>query len=195
MSEDYSYLRDEYPPVITLDQLYRICHISKRKGKWLLENGVIPCKDSGKKTRRFQVKLTDVILFLQERDAGHMQSKIPAGIFSSCSSAKKHAPAPMDAEEISDLLRLKWGGEPDVLTTREVAEMLSCSPATVIKWAAQGVLPATDYRGRLLIAKEHLIAYVAEQAVRQSPKLSDLVMRYRSDESNNPSEMGQKFGW
>ena len=31
MVSDFSYLRDLYPPVITLDQLYRICHLSKRK--------------------------------------------------------------------------------------------------------------------------------------------------------------------
>ena len=29
MVSDFSYLRDLYPPVITLDQLYRICHLSK----------------------------------------------------------------------------------------------------------------------------------------------------------------------
>lgn len=33
MVSDFSYLRDLYPPVITLDQLYRICHLSKRKAK------------------------------------------------------------------------------------------------------------------------------------------------------------------
>ena len=33
-------------------------------GAWLLENGVIPCEDSGKKTRRFRIKLEDIINFL-----------------------------------------------------------------------------------------------------------------------------------
>lgn len=31
MSTDYSALLLEYPAVISKDQLYRICHISKRK--------------------------------------------------------------------------------------------------------------------------------------------------------------------
>ena len=61
---DYEYLRQQYPETISMDQLYRICHISKRKAKWLLENGVIPCTDSGKQTRRFQIRLDDVITFL-----------------------------------------------------------------------------------------------------------------------------------
>ena len=49
----YEYLREQYPEIISKDQLYRICHISKRKARWLLENGIIPCEDSGKQTRRF----------------------------------------------------------------------------------------------------------------------------------------------
>ena len=53
MNRDYSALLMEYPEVISKEQVYRICHISKRKATWLLENGIIPCKDSGKKTRRF----------------------------------------------------------------------------------------------------------------------------------------------
>ena len=47
---DYGYLREQYPAVISKDQLYRICHISKRKAVWLLEHGVIPCEDPGKQT-------------------------------------------------------------------------------------------------------------------------------------------------
>ena len=31
MATDYTYLYEEYPEVISADQLYRICHISKRK--------------------------------------------------------------------------------------------------------------------------------------------------------------------
>ena len=67
---NYDYLRNEYPETVSMDQLYRICHISKRKAKWLLENGIIPCQDSGRQTRRFQIRLEDIITFLERRDAG-----------------------------------------------------------------------------------------------------------------------------
>ena len=83
---DYSYLRREYPETISMDQLYRICHISKRKARWLLEHGVIPCQDSGKQTRRFSIRLEEAICFLEQRDAGLLDDVIPQGIFSSDSS-------------------------------------------------------------------------------------------------------------
>lgn len=62
MNTDYSHLLTEYPATISMDQLYKICHISKRKARWLLEHGVIPCEDNGNQTRRFAIKLTDVII-------------------------------------------------------------------------------------------------------------------------------------
>ena len=64
MATDYSHLRTEYPEKISQDQLYRICRISKRKATWLLENGYIPCQDTGKKTRRFKIEIMDVIEYL-----------------------------------------------------------------------------------------------------------------------------------
>ena len=71
---DYCHLRKEFPETISMDQLYRICHISKRKAHWLLENGIIPCRDSGKHTRRFSIPLEEVIRFLELRDAGMLEN-------------------------------------------------------------------------------------------------------------------------
>lgn len=72
-------LRESYPATISMGQLYRICHISKRKARWLLEQGIIPCVDSGKKTRRFSIQLEDVIIFLERRDAGCWRMPSPEG--------------------------------------------------------------------------------------------------------------------
>ena len=76
---DYGSLRESYPATISMDQLYRICHISKRKARWLLEQEIIPCVDSGKKTRRFSIQLEDVITFLERRDTGLLEDAIPRG--------------------------------------------------------------------------------------------------------------------
>lgn len=57
-----------YPEYITKDQMYRICHISKKTCLFLLESGLVPNIDSGKKTRRFKIKTVDVIQYLKDRD-------------------------------------------------------------------------------------------------------------------------------
>ncbi len=58
MSTDYSNLKSQYPSVISADQFRQICHISKRKAKWLLENDIVPCEDSGKRRGGFRYALT-----------------------------------------------------------------------------------------------------------------------------------------
>ncbi len=62
------HLLKEYPAVISKDQFYRICSISKKTAKHLLDNGLVPCIDSGKKTRKYKIEMVDVIQYLEERD-------------------------------------------------------------------------------------------------------------------------------
>ena len=33
---------------MSLEQLYKMLHVSKRKAAWMLNNGIIPCQISGK---------------------------------------------------------------------------------------------------------------------------------------------------
>ena len=60
-SNSYQQILDEYPEYITKEQLYQICHISKKSAQNLLESGEIPCIDSGRKTHRFLIATTDVV--------------------------------------------------------------------------------------------------------------------------------------
>ena len=66
--KDYAYLRKEYPEIITKEQFYKIAHISKATALYLLTSGKVPCVDSGKKTRKYKIRLDDVIAYLVDRD-------------------------------------------------------------------------------------------------------------------------------
>ena len=46
----YDEIRKQYPETISKDQFYRIAHISKATALYLLQSGLVPCIDSGKKT-------------------------------------------------------------------------------------------------------------------------------------------------
>ena len=48
---------------LSAEQICKILHISKRKCAWMLQNGMIHCKDTGKKTRRYTILLNDVLTF------------------------------------------------------------------------------------------------------------------------------------
>ena len=137
---DYSYLRREYPETISMDQLYRICHISKRKARWLLEHGVIPCQDSGKQTRRFSIRLEEAICFLEQRDAGLLDDVIPQGIFSSDSSRPVRPTIPLlDEAEFCAYLLECWEDWPDMLTTRQASELCGYSVNALNRWWNQRI--------------------------------------------------------
>lgn len=158
MSTDYDELKSQYPSVISADQFRQICHISKRKAKWLLENDVIPCKDSGKKTRRFTIKMDDVIEFLKKQTEGNLKIMPPPGIFTT-------RPSSINANGVSmlpstDFLNNQWKQMPDVLRTEQVAHMLGYTRSTVVKWIRIGQLEAVSYQQSYLIPKEWLIDYI-----------------------------------
>lgn len=166
MPTDYSYLFDEYPATISQDQLYRICHISKRKATWLLLNGYIPCKDTGKKTRRFTIQITDVISYLSNLEADPQSFATPIGIFSNDSkSYKKKAVCDLiDPVRFTTKLKKEWQHEPDVFTTKQVSVLLGYSTSTIGTWVSKNHLKAIHYHSRYLIPKECLIEYLATVA-------------------------------
>lgn len=161
MKTNYSYLLEEYPSTISMDQLYKICHISKRKASWYLENGVIPCEDSGKQTRRYTIKITDVIRFLEKQDAGKLPKLPPPGIFASQSSYKRINYKKVRPSAFSSLLKKLWVRQPDVINALQVAVLLGYQSTTINKWIRDGKLEAIAYHGAYLIPKEWLIKYLA----------------------------------
>jgi len=156
----YAHLYREYPEIITLDQLYRICRISKRKGKWLLENGIIPCADSGKKTRRFRIKLYDVIRFLERRDASLLRDRIPSGIFSSGHVRKRQVL--IDPAAFKKELTRRWADEPDMLCTSDICFLTGYSDTAIRHWVVENKVVAILYGSKYLISKEHLVQYLSE---------------------------------
>ena len=45
---------------VTAEEAARVLHVSKRKCAWMLQNGHIPCIDTGKKTRRYTIRFHDL---------------------------------------------------------------------------------------------------------------------------------------
>lgn len=196
---DYSFLCDQYPEVITMDQLYRICHISKRKARWLLENGIIPCEDSGKKTRRFKIKLEDVIEFLELRDAGFLDNVMPVGIFSSeeYSYPSKRPRTRLDKGALQAFLLDCWVDAPDMLTIPQTASLCGYSVTTLERWFQKELLAGIRYRGMILISKESLAEWLASdrgQSIQQQSTIHrELIEEFQTQEQGQKNS-GMDFG-
>lgn len=65
---------------ISLEQLYKMLHVSKRKAAWMLQNGIIPCRIRSTATHRYIIRLEDVEIYLQKQKKARRE-EIPVGIF------------------------------------------------------------------------------------------------------------------
>ena len=167
MSTDYQALFLKYPAVISSEQLYRICHISKRKAAWLLQNGYIPCSDTGKTTRRYKILLEDVIIYLQAVEAGSLTVEFPKGQFTrKKKNIIKRAPVcqsvQVPQDEKRSLLSQRWENIPDALSVREAAEIMGLSQTTISKKIRKQELKSFKTQSGRLITKEWLLDFAAK---------------------------------
>ncbi len=162
----YEQLRNEYPPVISKDQFYCICHINKKTAAYILDSGLVANTNSGKKTRKYKILLEDVIAFLYDRDANPQKYKAPFGWYSNKQKAKnkKRAnPARRNPASFREYLVTKLADEPDVLTICQIQNVTGYSKRSVTGWCKTGQIRAFYVGGRYVIPKEYLFDFMCSE--------------------------------
>lgn len=156
----YSYLKRQYSAILTLDEMRKILHISKRKASYMLKNGYIPCKDSGKKTRNFRIKLKDVIFYLEDVDKHPEKYTFPNGAFSSKSPNKcAEWGSALPTEEFRLWLEDMWYNVPDAMTITELTQLTGYASTTYQNWISEGKIKSISHYNKIVIAKEWLIDF------------------------------------
>ena len=194
MKRDYIVLLRNYPETLSLEQFRVVAHISKRKAKWLLENGIIPCDDSGKQTHRFRIRRDDVLDFLRWRDAVELNSIIPVGAFSSNNTLHTIPLPNTEPEELFSFLMDEWVDMPDMLTTKQAADLTGYNDTTINKWAADGKIRAVNYYGRNLISKESLAEYLSSPEGQRIARPSQKHQEINEAFTDREQKSGMVFG-
>ena len=147
------------------DQLYRYLHISKRKMKYLLENGYIPVINTGKKTYRYRVKRCDAEKFKErmERESNFLVEL--KGRFRSRDSSPKAALDYVltddEREEFRKFLTKLWKKYPDALPAKKAAELADISAQRVNELVRKGVVYGMRVGNVQYLSKEKFVEYVA----------------------------------
>lgn len=141
-SNSYQQILDEYPEYITKEQLYQICHISKKSAQNLLESGEIPCIDSGRKTHRFLIATTDVVDYLHRRD---------------------NTPRPAVDETAVEKIHAALALYPDVLSVAQVSELTGRRSSTVTKWCRLNYIENIYAGGKNHIPKASLADFLVSR--------------------------------
>ena len=164
--------------VISLEQLYKMLHISKRKAAWMLQNGIIPCEIRNTQTHKYFIKRKDVIDYINKNEIAKQQ-EIPIGIFNYTRTTNPHRTESQDSvcggsfysfeiilndeerELFKGMLENLLKEIPDVLTVKEVAELTGYNRKTILRYAERKYIFATNLKGKLYISKQSLIEYLS----------------------------------
>lgn len=161
---------------ISLEQLYKMLHISKRKASWMLNNGIIPCRIRPTKTHRYVILLEDVEIYLQKQRKARRE-EIPVGI-SGAKPRKREVllnRQPVDTVTIAECYitladdckeafrahvekRLRYTA--DALDIDTAAEIIGYSRGMVLSHIQQKHIDAVRISGKYIISKSAIVDFL-----------------------------------
>lgn len=165
MKQGYDWILAEYPETISKEQMYKLCHISKRTALYLLDSGLVPARNTGKETHRYAIATADVVRYLKARKRDPAKFQPPANWY-----RDKNKPPP--GQPLYALIQLKntaanrerlakWLAHlPDALRAEDVRHITGYGHKKVDGWFHSGLLPSFNVRGKMLIPKAALIAFM-----------------------------------
>lgn len=171
---------------ITAEETCQILHISKRKCAWMLQNGMIPCLDSGKKTRRYTILLKDVLDFKDDYEAHPNKYFIPVTFSTSkTSNPRRRNPYYLTQDKVPldfrDWLVDEWFDLNDIVTPKEVGEILGYDSDSIRRWLNRKWLKSIFAHGKEIIAIEWLIDFMCAhgfEITKKSQIHTDLLDNY-----------------
>ena len=156
---------EKYPDTISKEQMFRLCHISRRTALFLLESGLVPCQRSDKKTHRFTIKTQDVVQYLIEREKTPGRFVPPAGWYKQRSNIEPAARTMPTKGELT-LLREEYGellhDYDDLLSVADASKITGFSATAIVDWCNKGHLHSFAVYRKFYIPKDSLIEYMVE---------------------------------
>ena len=164
--------------IISLEQLYKMLHISKRKAAWMLQNGIIPCEIRNTPTHKYSIRKEDALAYIAKSEH-EKRKEIPIGIFN---AKKTNNPRRTESQDLDcggyfddthhklrgkerarfkEMLEDLLSAVPDTLTADEVVELTGYSRTTILRYARKKYIYAVTILGKRYISKKSLISYLA----------------------------------
>ena len=152
--------------IITKEQLYKLLHISKRKAKWMLDEGIIPCQNRGTKTHTYLIRMEDVRIYLARPDA-ERRRELPTGQFNAhpvrsrrkCENLPQRELREEETDNYMLYLEEEWAVLPDDLSVAQVVSLTGICEKKILRWLQTGELFAVRFGGRYHIPKEVVVEW------------------------------------
>ena len=174
-----------YGNTLTKEQLRIVCHISKRKATYLLQSGLIPCINTGKKTHTYIVAKSAVAFYLRDREENpqkyHFSSSVISNKNRSQTAVRRAGPILIDRDRMRAYYKDKLSAFPDVLTTTQVKLLIGYGENTVRAWIEKGELPYLDCLAGWGIPKIWLINFLCSSYCNRIARNSQAHLAFLTD--------------
>lgn len=154
---------------ISADQLYIILHISKRKLKYLLDNGYIPCEIRNSKTWRYRIGKETAEQVQKSLKANPNCFGLPSGLFNSGRSKAQINSRPCLNPACLAAFRFwlieKYRTYPGALTLAQASELSHLSPNHILLRIKKKEIFASLIGTRYVISKKSIIEYISSEKV------------------------------
>ena len=179
------------PDTFSLQDLCRACHISKRHGRYYLQSGLIPCANTGKKTRCYIIRKADLLNVLKDYSEIPQRYVIPRewrekGVF------YRHRlqpviylpPPDMASEVAKEYYQNKLSEQPDLLCVVQIMMLTGYGRRTISRWCAEKKIRPLTTNPRIWIPKEELFRFITSDTYNNIPAksaehLNDIKIIYR----------------
>lgn len=167
-------IRRNYPPILSLEQVRCILHISKRKAAWMLNNGVIPCRIVNTPTHlRYYVSEEDLRAYMKQ-SITESKKEFTRGQFS---SRNKNAPetnevsgdetsvysylSKKERNKFEHMLEKRLAIYPDVMDIKRIVSIIGYTDRTIRWHIGKGRIFAIIQDRKYLVSKYSLIKFLA----------------------------------
>lgn len=171
--KEYADILTQYPDTLTKEQMYQICHISKRTALYLLESGLVPSQCTGKKTRKYTIATVDVIAYLNQRESEPDKFTPPVGWYKPDGKINQIRIAsivpPLSPECIERMRQLFIDiltSYPDLLSVSDIVEITGYCSSSVVNWCVKRYIHCFLIRRKYIIPKESLLDFMLGERFR-----------------------------
>ncbi len=185
--------------MISLEQLYKMLRISKRKAAWMLQNGIIPCEIRNTPTHKYTIKREDVLAYMA-KSPSEKRKEIPVGLFNAKKNNNPHGNEQegsicegffddtvltlrgAEKTRFKRMLETLLADVPDTLTVGEVAKITGYAESTILRYINRRYIYAVKICGRYAISKKSIISYLAKDKAFKNTQKSkwhkNIILKY-----------------
>lgn len=167
-----------YPEIMSKEQMRIACHISKRTALYLLQFNLIPHTFTGKKTRCYAIKKSDVIAFMNDREVNPEKYIAPKNWYKYGGEIVRpykiriQPPCAKDEKKLRRYYESKLAALPDVMDVAAAVDFTGYTLTTVHNWCSRGSLKAFQKGLKFCIPKIFLVDFFCSLTFRSITRKS-----------------------